>query len=490
MISGVQALRQLDKGLVSVRGEVDRIDSELGRVSEKLQENRLKQGRALKRMAEIRLDALESGELIASLDSVDRYALDLFEQRKQALAELELSIEKIKNTLSQKETQREKGRVDVERCAQSVVDCENELQGVLEADESYQAQLKVARSKELIVLNAEEKASQAESDSQQKGLAYEENDLFMYLWRRKFGTSEYKANPLARMLDGWVDKLCDYSQYRATYWTLLQIPKRMLVHAEQARKYAELEADKLASIEEAAAQQKGLLLLQQALEQAEDELSIIDDAIAEQEDKLNQALLQRADFARAKDPHTEKSLQALSDALANQSLLRLSDSAHQTDNQEDNFLVREISELHDQYEDIKEELDDHRQLHDAKLERLKQLETVRRQFKRKRYDDVRSGFGNSELISMMLGQFLNGLVNSGELWRVIERHQRHRDVGAWPDFGSGGISRTRKSRRSPWHVPGRRRGGVRSTGGFRLPKSGGFSSRGRKSGGFRTGGGF
>ncbi|MBX2846999.1 MAG: hypothetical protein KTR16_01665 [Acidiferrobacterales bacterium] len=489
MISGVQALRQLDKGLSSVRAEVDRIDNELSRVSEQLHNNRLQQGRALKQMAEIRLDALEGGELIASLDSTDRYALDLFEQRKQALSELEQSIETIKTTLAEKENQREEGRIEVERCAQAVVDCEHEIQGFLEADDAYQAQLKVARSKEVIAVNAEEKATQAEADSQEKGLAYEQSDLFMYLWRCKFGTTEYKANPLARMLDSWVDKLCDYSQYRATYWTLLQIPKRMLTHADQERESADREADKLADIEAAAAQQKNLPQLQQTLEQAEDKLISIDDAIEENEETLNQALLRRADFAKAKDPHTEKSLQALSEALGNQSLLRLSDSAHQTDNPEDNLLVREIGELKDQYEDIKEELDDHRQLHDAKLERLKQLEKVRRQFKLKRYDDVRSGFGNSELISMMLGQFLNGLVNSGELWRAIERHQRHRDVGAWPDFGSGGISQ-RRSRRSPWHVPGRRRGGIRTSGGFRLPKSGGFSSRGRRGGGFRTGGGF
>ena len=127
-------------------------------------------------------------------------------------------------------------------------------------------------------------------------------------------------------------------------------------------------------------------------------------------------------------------------------------------------------------------------MHEAKLNRLQQLEEVRRRFKNRRFDDIRSGFGNEDLISTMLGQFLNGLINSGELWRVLERHQRHRDVGAWPDFGSGGLGfpNTRR-RRSPWHSPTSRGGvGSRSTGGFRLPRSGGSSSRG----GFKTGGGF
>jgi len=72
--------------------------------------------------------------------------------------------------------------------------------------------------------------------------------------------------------------------------------------------------------------------------------------------------------------------------------------------------------------------------------------------------------------------------------RVIGRSQRHRDVGACPYFCSvclGGGRRRRRSSGVPWHWPG---GG--GSGGFRLPRAGGSSSRGRGNGGFRTGGGF
>jgi hypothetical protein len=179
----------------------------------------------------------------------------------------------------------------------------------------------------------------------------------------------------------------------------------------------------------------------------------------------------------------EQGLQALSAALSQKSLLELNDAAHDTASEHDNRVVRELAELHEQHGDLEEELRDHRRLHEAKLARLQEFEQLRRRFKQHRFDDIRSGFGNDGLISAMLGQFLKGLINSNELWRVLERHQRHRDVGAWPDFGSGGLGLPR-SRRSPWHFP-RGRGG--SAGGFRLPRTGGWRSRG---GGFRTGGGF
>jgi len=143
-----------------------------------------------------------------------------------------------------------------------------------------------------------------------------------------------------------------------------------------------------------------------------------------------------------------------------------------------------------------------RKSHDQKLKRLRELEEVRSNFKRHRYDDTRSGFSNDAVIGAILGQFLEGVVNGSEVWRVLQRNQRHRDVGAWPDYGSGGLGRgpgsilddmlsaPRRHRRrakqsSPWHWPNS------NNGGFRLPTSR-RSSSGRRSsgGGFKTGGGF
>jgi len=117
---------------------------------------------------------------------------------------------------------------------------------------------------------------------------------------------------------------------------------------------------------------------------------------------------------------------------------------------------------------------------------------VRRRFKSNRYDDLRSGFNNGDQIAQMVGELLAGLISSGQLWDLLRRNQRYRDVaGERPDFGSGGIvfPRGQIPRRPPtWNWPGSpsSRGGG---GGFRMPRMPrGGGSRG--GGGFRTGGGF
>ena len=485
MISGIQTLQHLDQGVGSVRKEIDRISSDLNRTNEALQANLRTQAQSLKQLAKVRLDEISQNSFIGDLNASDQRALELIEKRQRSYVQLESDITNATKALKQREQNRSAALETVNAKAQIVINLENKIQAELEEDNRYQEQLQNARLLDSIADKADEKAKMAEQDRLEKGKPYENNHLFIYLWKRKYGTSGYKGNPLVRFLDRWVGKLCNYDKYRVNYWTLLEIPKRLGSHAEQARKDSDQALELLAKIETERTEQAGLPALQEDHTKALQVIDNIDDDIEQQENRLNELLNQRNQFAEDKDTYMEQSLQTLTATLNNKSIYELNDAAHQTASPQDNLVVREIAELREQYDDLKEELKDHRKVHEAKLDRLQQLENIRRQFKSRRFDDVRSGFGNENLIVSMLGQFVNGLVNSNELWRVFERSQRHQNVGAWPDFGSGGLGLP-GSRRSPWSLPS---GRGRSGGGFRLPKIGGWSSRGG-GGGFRTGGGF
>ncbi len=487
MLSGIQTLRYLDQGLASVREEINRLDEELNHIAQKLHENRRQQAGIIKQIAKIRLDELTQGSLIGDLDAADHRALELLEQRNQAFQQLEGEIDRESKELEKLEKERGRAQEEANQRAQAVIDCEHKVQSELEDDTDYQSQLKEARRLDSIADQAEQKARQAEKDRQEKGKPYEENALFMYLWKRKYGTPEYHANPLTRWLDGWVDRLCNYGKYRVNYWTLLEIPKRLTEHASLARGDAEQALEVLANYETKKAEQAGLPALQENHKRSLEKVDAIDVEIEQKEDMLNELLRKRTGFVEGRDTYMEESLKTLSNALAHRSIYDLNDAAHQTPTPKDNQWIRELAGLQEEVEDLEAELRDHRRMHEAKLDRLQQLEQVRRQFKNHRYDDMRSGFGNEGLITSMFSQFLNGLISSGELWRVLQRHQRHRDVGAWPDFGSGGLGIPTR-RKSPWHFP-RGRGGL-GGGIFKLPRSGGFSSRGGGGGGFRTGGGF
>ena len=89
-----------------------------------------------------------------------------------------------------------------------------------------------------VIRRAEEKAARAEADREEKRRPYEADPLFMYLWRRRFGTRDYRASPLVRYFDRKVAHHIGYEAARVNYTMLLELPDRLREHAERLKKEA------------------------------------------------------------------------------------------------------------------------------------------------------------------------------------------------------------------------------------------------------------
>jgi hypothetical protein len=114
-----------------------------------------------------------------------------------------------------------------------------------------------------------------------------------------------------------------------------------------------------------------------------------------------------------------------------------------------------------------------RQAQNAARLRAAEVDALRQDFKRNRYDRAGSTFGDDALVATMLTQFLNGLLDRNGMWEVLRQQQRYRQPRSDPSFGGLGGD--------VWG--GSDRQGI-GRGGF-----GGFGGGGG-GGGFKTGGGF
>ena len=86
-----------------------------------------------------------------------------------------------------------------------------------------------------VIRNAEEKATQAEADRAEKRRPYEADPLFMYLWRRRFGTRDYAANSFVHYMDRKVAHLIGYEAARVNYAMLMELPDRLREHAARLK---------------------------------------------------------------------------------------------------------------------------------------------------------------------------------------------------------------------------------------------------------------
>ena len=499
MWAGTSALKSIDQSLHTIRNDVVRLDKQLHQLTTNMAANQRHRARLLNEIATVRLAEIESGELNANLSAADSDVAELLLQRESALTQLNKDIEAVNQQLADAENEREVLLETVNKASQRIVDVEGRVQSQLKVDADYLAQFEIAKQAESVSLQAEQKRASAQDSLAEKAAPYQADDLFMYLWSRNYGTTEYKGGIFPRFIDAWLARVICFEPSRVNFWNLTEIPKRLAEHASRVAGLADDEHMQLQQLEINALDAAGIKSLELELSTLREGLDTHDDSIEALEMRLNQNLDQRARFASGNDDFMQKSLARLTQSLNHQNLHSVYRYVRDTVSPTDDMLVIELQSLEDKLDSVEDDLGDIRTVHNAQLSKLKELEHVRRDFKNSRFDDVRSGFGNKALITGILGQFIQGVVSGSDVWNVIKRNQRYRQVASSPTFGSGGLGdiagilgeelmrqgrKQGRRRSSSWHWPKPRRGG----GGFKMPRGGGRSSGG--GGGFTTGGGF
>ncbi|WP_048709586.1 hypothetical protein [Microvirga massiliensis] len=102
----------------------------------------------------------------------------------------------------------------------------------------------------MTIAEAEQKVKQAEADREEKRRPYEADPLFMYLWRRGYGTRSYRANRFARYFDRKVAHLIGFETARINYVMLMQLPIRLREHVDRLKEEASDQGLSLRLLEE------------------------------------------------------------------------------------------------------------------------------------------------------------------------------------------------------------------------------------------------
>jgi len=491
MISGRQTLASIDQALAEERGNTDTVGQRIEALSASLVELQKTDAQDYRELAKVRVDLLAGGQLVQHIDQAEQQVIALLKSREVAARELTERIQAAEAERAALEAERTAQANEVDRAAEAVDEAEARTQARLDAEPAYQAQRARAEEAERTAMHAEEKASSSEQEKEQKGDSYRSDPLFMYLWERNYGLPLYEASSLVRWLDGKVARLIGFADARANYARLNEIPKRLREHADGLKAAAEKEFQALRDLDTKSREADGIPALEAQLEHQQSRLDAIDQRIEAAETEHRARLAQKAAFASGEDEHTRKAVEYLAAEFQRDDLMALRREAMATPFPDDDLIVSRMLQRDGErrsteatLQSLKDSLEQHRQ-------RLSGLEAVRTEFKRHRYDRAGSSFSDGALIAMMLGNFLNGMLDRQALWKVLQEQQRYRPQYSDPTFGSGGFGRG-----TPWG------GGIGDLGnlgdivghlgrgGFGRGRGGGFGRGGGGGGGFHTGGGF
>lgn len=499
MISGRQTLASIDQALGGERAKMDEIEQRIEAMSASLVERQKADAQDFRELAKVRVDLLAGGELVKHIDQAEQQVLSLLKLRETTAGELKGRIRVAEEARDSLDSERAAQAEAVDRAADTVDEAEAKTQARLNAQAAYQAQRERAREAERTAMHAEEKAASSEQEQEQKGESYRDDPLFKYLWERNYGLPEYDASSLVRWLDGKVARLIGFADARANYARLNEIPKRLREHAEGRNEAAEAEFQALKDLDKAARQADGISALEAELEQQQSKLDAIDERIAAAEEGHRTLLERQAAFATGEDEHTRKAVDYLAAEFRRDDLMELRREALATPFPDDDLIVSRMLERDGEGRQAEASIKGLKETLEQQRKRLSELESVRAEFKRHRFDRSGSSFSDGAMVAMILGNFLNGMLDRRTLWKVLQEQQSYRPQRSDPTFGSGGFGRG-----SPWGggagdlrdlggiVGGLGRGGFGRGGlsGGSRGRGGGFGRGGGGGGGFRTGGGF
>ncbi len=482
MVSGQQTLASIDQAVTEARSKIAAVESQIEAVNGKLGALRQAHTQDYKDLARVRLKLIADPEMVRHLDHAEQQVLALLAQRQAAVLDLERQIQAADSGLKALEDERSAQADRVNAAAEVVDAAEAKTQARLDADPDYQAQRERAQDAERVARHAHDKASRSEEEREQKGASYRGDPLFMYLWDRNYGLPEYKSWGLTRMLDGWVARLVGFADARANYSRLNEIPQRLREHADGLKATAESEFAALRALDEAAREEDGIPALEQTVAKEQEKLDAIDGRIAKAESDHQPLVVRRALYATGEDDYSKKAIEFLAAEFQRDDLMELRREALATPLPEDDLIVSRMLQREDGRRQIEASIQGLKETILQQQKRLTELEGLRADFKRRRYDRAGSTFGDDTMIAMMLGQFINGMLDRQSLWRILQEQQRYRPQYSDPSFGSGGFGRG-----TIWTGGVGDLGGLGDiVGGF---GRGGFGGGGG-GGGFRTGGGF
>jgi len=254
----------------------------------------------------------------------------------------------------------------------------------------------------------------------------------MYLWRRKFGSSEYPSGFFVRYFDEKIAVLINYREARANYAMLNQIPDRLRAHANRLTAELETEGRQLAAFEQARLIEAGGGPLQEKAAAAKAALDASEADIAEASRKL-ETLDRQYDAIAGQDNKGAftKAIELMAENDSRDDVRTLYREAARTKTDEDRAIVEKIDRLTQSIARADEEIARMRgQIREIATRRV-EIEQARAEFRQRGYDYPGTAFSNETTINDVLGGILQGAMKGIVLGQVLQQGYQRPPASNW-----------------------------------------------------------
>lgn len=429
MITGNTLVRTLASKRRELEASASEVGSKISRLERELNAILTDEGKLLRQMASIHISAFS--DLPTNVESI--------------LEKRSLRIEKEQNTLKAATD----GIESLSRKRDGLEDAHEEAYRTYAAadakareafdgnNEASSIRVEVTHLDEILE-GLEEKYTRAVQELDEKSVAYHEDNLFMYLQRRGFGTPDYRSTGFVKRIDGWIANLISYRSAVADYKRLNEMPlwiddRREKITEDRAAKKEVVDGlvDKLLV-------EFGVDKLSAKLKIAETALADIDHEIDALHGQVSKASGFISAAALANDEEMAKATKAYTDFLSRLGVSELMKKAKQSATTEDDKIVNDLINLERQKVSMEREI---AALKPGLLEfdrRVKNLNDVERKVRNRGWSGSGDRF-SGRLSDGKVDELASGMITAAAMWTLIESaHKRPAPESSDNSWGSTG----------------------------------------------------
>jgi chromosome segregation ATPase len=429
-VDGPQLIAEVQQTRQQLQEEAARVEEEKAAGEQRLDEAIVRRGETFVELARHYLPAV-------SKEAVDRSFAGLRDELSNVLARRERESRRLREAIAELETRRRRLEAGLETLTGQLNEkvqqrdaLESQLAHRLAADPEFERLAEETLIAKKRLAQNEQRVQEIQREAEEKLPAYRQSDLFGYLYRRRFGTSEYRGRGPTRRLDAWVASLIDYGRARRSYEFLLVMPRLMAEEVQRRRQECEELVTRLETLREAVAESIGwnaVVRDGERLGQQRQRAATDLDRLAEELDPLQEEL---AKIEQSQDRFYDEALGRFTAFLESTSTVVLQQQASRTPEPQDDEIVAEIQWLNEQAETFRSRIGELNEQGRQLDRRIRGLDYLLRRCRQSDIDSQRCYFDDGLALQDHIDQYLRDDIDQHELLKRIRRHQHFRPTWA------------------------------------------------------------